>query len=81
MVDDSTRYNIGENVVNRNTFKNGVVESISTEDPNKVLVSYLDGFQEWVDCSSLSKLLLEVDPKPDGWGRDTMFMRLDEQDG
>lgn len=70
---DSVQYTIGENVVNRDTFKPGVVESVSTEDPNKVLVNYQDGFSEWVDCSSLSKLLLEVDPKPE----DTLLMNED----
>lgn len=75
----NNKYNVGENVVNRTTFKTGVVESVSTEDSTKVLVHYQDGFSEWVDCDSLSKLLLEVDPKPDRdeWGRENFLMNED----
>ena len=72
-------YNIGEMVVNRDSYKQGQVSEIN-ENEQKVQIRYEDGSSQWVDVSSVSKLLLEVDPQtnPDGWGRETNFLYEDD---
>jgi len=68
-------YSIGEMVVNRDSFKQGHVSEIN-ENEQKVEIKYEDGSTQWVDLSSVSKLLLEVDPRtnPNGWGRENNFL-------
>ena len=54
-------YNVGEKVVNKESYKTGVV----TESKNsQVEVHYDDGSKQWVDESVINKLLLETDPRP-----------------
>ena len=52
-------YNIGEKVVNRESYKTGI---ITESKDSKVEVQYNDGSKEWVAESVVSKLLLETDP-------------------
>tara|TARA_R100000900_G_scaffold125781_1_gene100333 strand:+ start:170 stop:400 length:231 start_codon:yes stop_codon:yes gene_type:complete len=72
-------YNVGEMVVNRDSYKQGQVSEIN-ESEQKVQIRYEDGSSQWVDVSNVSKLLLEVDPKtnPDGWGRENNFLYEDD---
>ena len=52
-------YNIGEKVVNRESYKIGI---ITESKDSKVEVQYNDGSKEWVAESVVGKLLLETDP-------------------
>tara|TARA_R100000008_G_C3506017_1_gene126242 strand:- start:160 stop:411 length:252 start_codon:yes stop_codon:yes gene_type:complete len=64
---DKNIYELGESVVNRNNLKTGkVVDAVDTEggDTEAVKLQYEDGSSDWVSTSSVSKMLLETDPKP-----------------
>ena len=52
-------YNIGEKVVNKESYKTGII--IESKD-SQVEIRYEDGSKEWVAESVINKLLLEVDP-------------------
>jgi hypothetical protein len=61
------QYNNGEMIVNRNNLRQGVVlESLVDDAGNteRVKIQYDDGISEWISSGSVSKLLLETDPKP-----------------
>ena len=64
---DKIRYEIGESVVNGNTFKTGrVVDAADADDGSteSVKLEYEDGAVEWVTTTYIKKLLLETDPQP-----------------
>jgi len=64
-------YAVGEILVNRNNFKQGTVINIKENNNNEnketeaVNLKYEDGTEERLTVSNVSRLLLEVDPKPD----------------
>ena len=65
----SEKYDLGESVVHRNSKKMGkVVDAAdSTEDGSteSVKVQFEDGSIEWHSIGEVSKMLYEVEPKPD----------------
>ena len=66
-MNDGIQYNNGEMIVNRNNLRQGVVlESLVDDAGNteRVKIQYDDGISEWISSGSVSKLLLETDPKP-----------------
>ena len=66
-MNDGIQYNNGEMIVNKNNLRQGVVlESLVDDAGNKkrVKIQYDDGISEWISSGSVSKLLLETDPKP-----------------
>ena len=66
-MNDGIQYNNGEMIVNRNNLRQGVVlESLVDDAGNteRVKIQYDDGISEWSSSGSVSKLLLETDPKP-----------------
>jgi len=64
---DKIRYEIGESVVNSDTFKTGrIIDATDLDDGSTeaVRVEYQDGIIEWVSADHVKKLLLETDPHP-----------------
>ena len=61
-------YNVGEKVVNKESYKIGI---ITESKDSQVEVRYDDGSKEWVAESAISKLLLETDPSP----TDSIFLQ------
>ena len=55
-------YNLGEIVVNKESFKQGTVSEID-EGHQKIEIRYEDGSSEWVDLEGVAKLLLDEGPK------------------
>jgi len=70
-MDDCGKYNIGESVVNRQNLMTGRIVSVRG---SSVEVRYVDGSKEWISEDDATKLLLEIDPKPnkrnlnENWG-------------
>ena len=67
-MNDKNIYELGESLVNRNNLKTGkVVDAVDADsgDTEAVKLQYEDGSSDWVATSSVAKLLLETDPKPD----------------
>ena len=66
-MNDKNIYQLGESLVNRNNLKTGkVIDAVDSDsgDTEAVKLQYEDGSSEWMSTSSVSKLLLETDPKP-----------------
>ena len=64
---DKTIYELGESVVNRNNLKTGkVVDAVDADsgDTESVKLQYEDGSIEWMSTDSVSRMLMETDPKP-----------------
>jgi hypothetical protein len=57
---------IGELVVNKQNLRQGTVSDWTDEEGkiNSVQLLYEDGIKDWIPYSSVTKLLLETDPKP-----------------
>jgi len=52
-------YNVGEQIVNKDSYKQGVVSEIKEE---KVYITYNDGTTEWLEEGKVVKLLLDDGP-------------------
>ena len=52
-------YNVGEQIVNKDSYKQGVVSDINEE---KVCITYNDGTTEWLEEGKVVKLLLDDGP-------------------
>jgi len=66
-MNDKNIYELGESVVNRNNLKTGkVVDAVDTDsgDTESVKLQYEDGSIEWMSTDSVSRMLMETDPKP-----------------
>ena len=66
-MNDGIKYNNGETLINRNNLRQGIVVDLKEDDAGnteRVKIQYDDGISEWVSSNSVSKLLLETDPKP-----------------
>jgi len=60
-MNDGVKYNNGEVVVNKNTFRQGIVVDIQEDNSGnieKIHVQYEDGFMEWNSPETICKLLL-----------------------
>ena len=55
-------YDVGEKVVIKESMKQGVVSGVNEEN-QKVEIRYEDGSSQWVDLSSVAKLLLDDAPQ------------------
>jgi len=66
-MEDRINYTIGESVVNKNNMRMATVVDATDNDgeTDSIKIQYLDdGNVEWVFSDKVTKLLLEVDPKP-----------------
>ena len=66
-MNDKNIYQLGESLVNRNNLKTGkVIDAVDTDkgDTESVKLQYEDGSIEWMSADSVSRMLMETDPKP-----------------
>lgn len=49
---------VGDNIVNPETLRMGVVTEINSDD-NQMLVQYAGGISEWVDVDKIKQLLID----------------------
>ena len=52
-------YNVGEQVVNRDSYKQGVISEINE---SKIHIKYEDGSSEWLEEGKVLKFLLDDGP-------------------
>lgn len=56
-------YNIGENVIDRNSLKTGTIVNLNEEEKT-FEIKFDDGSTAWITEENVSKFLLETDPNP-----------------